>query len=196
MKIKDLSIRQITLIQLSIATVLTLLYQFVLPIAFLPLDAYIQVNDIPNYGVPNQVIFTLTQWTFSLSIVWLLYRENKYLNNYLIYSMIPLLTTFFGELFMFGLFWDYIHVVPIFICFYIILKKRDMLEQRYFYYANGFNVLWSYAVYFLRLAYYSEVFLVFTINMMILVSLNFGLSFNFRKSKKKPQSIVPPHNGQ
>lgn len=197
MKIKDLSLVHITLIQVSIAAIITLLYQFVLPITFLPLDVYVITHDIPfDYGEPNQVIFTLTQWSFGLSIAWLIYRDNKYLNNYLIYSVIPLITTFFGELIMFGLFWDYIHVVPLVVGFYIILKKSDMLEQRYFYYANVLNVVWAYAVYFLKLAYYSEVFLIFTINMTILVFLNFILSYNYRKGKKNRQSIVPPHNGQ
>ena len=184
MKIKDLSLRQITLIQLSIAVVLTLLYQFVLPIAFLPLDSYIQVNNIPNYGEPNQPIFTVTQWTFSLSIAWLLYRDNKYLNNYIIYSLIPLFLTFMGELIMFGVFWDYIHVYPIVIGFYICFQKKDTLKMRYYYYPQSLNIIFSYAVYFLQLAYYNETLMNITINIVILSVLNFGLSINFRKSKK------------
>ena len=186
MKIKELSLAQITIIQLSIAIILTMLYQFILPLPFLPLDYYVQFFEVPLYvGETNQVIFTLTQWTFSLSIAWLIYRDNKYLNNYLMYSLIPLFSTFFGELFMFGIFWDYIHIVPMVVCFYIVFKKRDMLEQRYFYLIHIFNIVWTYIVYFLRLAYYGEEFLIFTINLLILVALNFGFSFNYRKSKKE-----------
>lgn len=197
MKIKDLSLVQITLIQVSIAVIITLLYQFVLPITFLPLDVYVITHDVPfDYGEPNQVIFTITQWSFGLSIAWLIYRDNKYVNNFLIYSVIPLILTFMGELMMFGLWWDYIHVTPLIIGFIILFKKNNTLEQRYYYYIGIIHVLWMYSVYFLRLAYYSEKFWIFTINVIIAYSLNLGLSFNYRKSKKKNQSIVPPHNGQ
>ena len=68
MKFKDLGLKYITTIQISIATIISLLFQFLIPYSWQPLDAY-RYGAVPHgFEGTNLVFFTLSQWFFSLSI--------------------------------------------------------------------------------------------------------------------------------
>ncbi|MFX1313656.1 MAG: hypothetical protein ACFFHD_13760, partial [Promethearchaeota archaeon] len=83
LKLNNLSLRSITLIQVAIATIISLLFQFLIPYWWQPLDTF--QHGIKQHGDvgANIVIFTISQWYFSLSIAWLIYHDNPYLNNFL-----------------------------------------------------------------------------------------------------------------
>ncbi|MHA1658844.1 MAG: hypothetical protein ACTSUT_06950 [Promethearchaeota archaeon] len=185
MKFKDLSLKYITTIQISIATIISLLFQFLIPYSWQPLDAY-RYGAVPH-GTEgtNLVFFTLSQWFFSLSIAWLLYRDNPYINNYLIYNVISLSLIIIYE-FSVLLFYDYIHIFPVIVGIFIMCKKRETLSRKFIPYIMVLIIIWHYFDYFFKLAYYQKITLIeFTINLAIIIGLNLGFSLILIKKENQ-----------
>ncbi len=185
MKLKELSLRTITIVQLIVALILCLIFQFFVPLWWQPLDYYTHGGQI-NHGDPgaNVTIFTISLWFFALSVVWFMYRDNKYLNNFLVYSIIPLGMIVGYEFFGIFLYYDYVHVLPVMVSIYLIWKKRDTLDQKYLPYYAVFLTVWLYIVYFLRLAYYTGPLSEFIFNWAANLGLSIALSFAFRKKSE------------
>jgi len=177
-KLGNLNVRYITIIQLAVALIISLLFQFVIPLSWQPLDAYESGYDV-KHGDPgtNLVFFTISLWYFSLSIVWFLRRDNKYINHFILYSIFPLSLIIVLEFSVLGLYYDYIHILPLIIAFYITWKKRDTLIPHYIIYYTIFLAVWLFTVYFLRLAYYGAPLLTFILNWGINTLLNIGYTF-------------------
>lgn len=184
LKLNKLSLKSITIIQVAIATVISLLFQFLIPYWWQPLDTFQHgVKQHGDEGV-NVVIFTISQWYFSLSIAWLIYHDNPYVNNFLIYSIVPLGIIVAYEFFIF-LFWDYIHLIPVILDIYLIWKKKETLKQKFAPFVIILNTIWLFSVYFLELAYYRELLSVFIRNYLVYLFLWIGLSFLFRNKKNE-----------
>ncbi|MBD3339350.1 MAG: hypothetical protein GF353_09585 [Candidatus Lokiarchaeota archaeon] len=180
---KNLHIITITLIQLAIATSISILFQFVFPMTWQPLDVAMYGPEITHEDSnTNMVIATISQWYFSLSIAWLIYRENPYINNFLIYSIVSLTMIVFIEFFVYQLFWDFIHLTPLVVDVYLLAKKRDTLFQKWLpFYLVGCS-FWYFAVYLLDLAYFGAPLLVFFFNWSVITSLCVLISFGFPDS--------------
>jgi len=189
-KFSELELRTITLIQVTIAIVISLLFQFLIPFSWQPLDTFLY--GARNHGAPgaNIVIFTISQWYFSLSLAWLLFHDNPYINNFLIYSIVPLGIIFVYEFFFLSLYYDFIHVVPFILDIYLIWKKRETLSQKLATYIIPLNITWLVLVYFLDLAYYSEELIIFLRNLLIYSVLWILLSFLFKTKKKEEYNII------
>ena len=181
--LSNLNIISITSIQLTCAIVISLIFQFLIPFSWQPLDTY--QYGASQHGDPgtNLVIFTISQWYFSFSIVWFFYRKNPFLNNFLIYSIVPLGIIVVYEFSVLFLYYDYIHILPLFVDVYMIWKQRKTLLKRFAPYIIPLNILWLVSVYFFKLAYYNEELLIFIRNVIIYVVLWTALAFTF-KSKK------------
>ncbi|MFX1379578.1 MAG: hypothetical protein ACFFA4_10850 [Promethearchaeota archaeon] len=173
---KKLDLPVITVLQISIATFISLLFQFLIPFSWQPLDTFLY--GIRQHGDPdtNLVIFTISQWYFSLSLAWFIYRDNPYINNFLIYSIIPLGIIIFYEFFFLFLYYDYIHIVPVIVDIYLIWKKREIFSQKYALPIIMVNISWLFSVYFLNLAYYNEDIIIYIRNVAIYALLWFFLS--------------------
>ncbi|MFX0042734.1 MAG: hypothetical protein ACFE8L_07470 [Candidatus Hodarchaeota archaeon] len=183
MKVCGLSLLTITIIQVAIATIISLVFQFLIPYWWQPLDTFQHgVRQHGDEGV-NIVIFTISQWYFSLSIAWLIYHDNPYINNFLIYSIVPLGIIVAYEFFYIFLFWDYIHLIPVILDIYLIWKKKKTLKQKFAPFIIPLNTIWLFSVYFLNLAYYREDFLIFMRNYLVYLILWIGLSFLFWNKK-------------
>lgn len=182
-KFFKLKLYEITIIQIIIAIVISLTFQFIIPFSWQPLDTFLY--GVKNHGDPgaNIIIFTISQWYFSLSIAWLFYRENPYINNFLIYSIVPLGMIVVYEFSVLFLYYDYIHITPLIIDAYLIWKYRHTLLKRFAAYLITLNSIWLLSVYFFNLAYYNEELLIFIRNVIIYVVLWTALAFLF-KSKK------------
>jgi hypothetical protein len=188
-KLNNLSMKRITIIQLTIATLISILFQFIIPFWWQPLHFYNSGTTIQHgdEGI-NIVFFTISQWYFSLSIAWFLRRDNKYINNFLAFSIVPLASVVIPEFFVYGLYYDYIHILPIIIAIYITWKKRETLEEK-FVIPNFIIVsLWLYIDYFFKLAYFQGPFSTFVINWAIISILNFCYSVLIRMLKRKVDS--------
>lgn len=181
-RISEYSLRTITIIQIIIATVITLLFQFVFPLNWQPFDRALHGPNV-QHGDPGTsvVISTLSQWFFSFAIAWLIYRDNPYINNFLIYSLVPLINVVVMDLFLL-LFWDYIHFIPLAIDFYILFKKRETLFQKWFPYYLVFFSSWYCVVYFLRLTYLDMPLNLFIANWIAMGLIGFGISCIFEDS--------------
>ena len=180
----ELSLRAISFIQITVATIISLIFQFLIPYSWQPLDTLLygakQHGDIGA----NIVIFTISQWYFSLSIAWLIYRDNPYINNFLIYSIVPLGIIAIYEFFVLFLFYDYIHITPVIVDIYLIWKRRETLSQKYALIIITVNISWLLSVYFLKSAYYNEELLIYIRHVLIYLVLWTILSFLFRSKKE------------
>ncbi len=189
-KFSELKLRTITLIQVTIAIVISMIFQFLIPFSWQPLDTFLYGVRLHGDPGTNLVIFTISQWYFSFSLAWLIYRDNLYINNFLIYSIVPLGIIFVYEFFFLFLYYDYIHVVPFILDIYLILKKKKTFSQKLGIYIIALNICWLILVYFLKLAYYNEDSLVFLRNILIYSVLWILLSFLFRAEKMDENNLI------
>ncbi|MFX0058495.1 MAG: hypothetical protein ACFE85_11155 [Candidatus Hodarchaeota archaeon] len=183
-KLDECSLRTLTLIQIAIATLVSLIFQFIIPLNWQPLDVYTLGPDV-RHGDPgaNVVLFALSQWYFSISIAWLFYRNNKHLNNFLVYALVPTSTIIFTEFFQIYLYYDYIHLLPFFVSFYIIIKKRKNLFPKYVIYYLLITAPWAFIDYFFKLAYYDSSFPEFLFNGIMFLIFTIILSLIIKPSK-------------
>ena len=178
------NLKTITIIQLSIATVISLIFQFLLPFSWQPLDRFLHGIKLNGDPGTNLVIFPISQWYFSLSLSWLIYRDNPFVNNFLFYSIVPLGMIVFYEFFALFLFYDYIHITPLVIDLYLIWKKRDTLYWKYLLCVIVVNTAWLFSVYFMKSAYYREDFFIFLRNYVIFLISWIILLFLFKKMER------------
>jgi hypothetical protein len=184
MKLKNLSLKEITLIQILIAVFISLLFQFLIPYSWQPLHLFTYgINTKHGDPETNLVIFTVSQWYFSGSVAWFFYRENKYLNNFLFYSVAPLSTIVIPEFIVYFLFIDYIHLLPFFVGIYIFWKKRETVEVKQFFPNFIIASSWLFIVYFLKLAYFQAKLIDFFFNWLVIAFFSF-LSFFFIRFAK------------
>ncbi len=130
MKLNELDTRQKIFLQLGVALIVALMLQFIIPQSWQPFNAIVG-NVFGTVGGAYFPIVTLNTWFFGLAIAWFSYRENRYLNSLLMYSLIPLAIILFVEFFFYHLFWDFIHLLPFIVDIYVIWKKRSTLRQRF-----------------------------------------------------------------
>ncbi|MHA1623578.1 MAG: hypothetical protein ACTSYF_03860 [Promethearchaeota archaeon] len=156
-KLSELSLKSITFIQIIVALIISLIFQFIIPLAWQPLNAF-EWGNLIQHGDEgtNIIIFTVSQWYFSFSISWHLRRDNKYINNFLVYSIPGLSSIVFIEFFLYGLYYDYIHLITYVTALYILAKKRESLIPNYVIPNFIFVSIWLFSVYFLRLAYFNS----------------------------------------
>jgi len=180
-----LNLSTISAIQLAATTIISLLFQFLIPFSWQPLDTF--QYGAKKHGDPgsNLVFFTISQWYFSLSIVWLFYRENTYINNFLIYSIVPLGMIAVYEFVVLFLYYDYIHITPLIIDIYLIWKKRKTFFRNFAPLIITINISWLLLVYFFKLAYYNEDFIIFIRNVIVYLVLWIALSFLFNPKKRE-----------
>lgn len=184
-KLLNLNLRTLTVIQLTIAIAISLFFQFLIPFSWQPLDTF--QYGAKQHGDPgaNIIIFTISQWYFSLSIAWLFYRKNPYINNFLIYSIVPLGMIVAYEFVVLFLYYDYIHFTPFIIDIYLIWKRRETLFRKFAPVIISLNITWLFLVYFFKLAYYNEDIVIFIRNVIVYLVLWTSLSFLFKSKKKE-----------
>ena len=185
-KFSEFDLKTITLIQLTIALVVSLLFQFVIPMNWQPLYFFGTNPNVQHFDEgANIVIFTVSQWYFSLSIAWFVKRDNPYINNFLIYSLIGLILTIVTEIALYGLFYDYYHLIPFGVSVYIFWKKRDTLYPKFVIHNSIFITFWLLIVYFLRLAYYQSPVVEYLIRLVIIVLLGYVLAYVIKYLKER-----------
>jgi len=175
-KLGQLSLKSITLIQIIVAVIISLLFQFIIPLAWQPLDAF-EAGKLIHHGDQgtNIIIFTVSQWYFSFSVSWHLKRDNKYINNFLVYSIPGLSSIIFIEFFIYGLYYDYIHLLTLVTAIYIIIKKKDTLIPIQAIPNFMLVTFWLFSVYFLRLAYFNASFTDYFLRWVVTSIANFGI---------------------
>lgn len=175
-KLGQLNLKSITLIQIIVAVVISLIFQFIIPLAWQPLDAF-EAGELIHHGDEgtNIIIFTVSQWYFSFSVSWHLRRDNKYINNFLVYSIPGLSSIVFIEFFIYGLYYDYIHLLTLVTTIYIIIKKRNSLIPKQAIPNFILVTIWLFSVYFLRLAYYNSPLIDYILRWLMTSIANFGI---------------------
>lgn len=88
------------------------------------------------------VICSLSMWFFSFGLAYLYYRENDILTNYLICALIPLLLIV-GLEFSRLMFWDFLHIPPIFVIFHIIWKYRSTIRLKKVAILSAILIIWA-----------------------------------------------------
>lgn len=184
--LSELNLKSITMIQLIVAFAVSLLFQFVIPMNWQLLYYFSEGPNVHHFeeGM-NIVIFTISQWYFSLSIAWFLKRDNPYINNVLIYSIVGLFLTIIGEIISFGLFYDYYHLIPFFVSVYIFWKKRDTIKPIYVIHNSIAIIIWLLLVYIFGLAYYQVAFTEYLIRLIIVILLGYALAYVIKYLKDR-----------
>jgi hypothetical protein len=184
--LSELNLKSITIIQIIVAFAVSLLFQFVIPMNWQLLYFFSEGPSIHHFEKgANIVIFTISQWYFSLSIAWFLRRDNPYINNVLIYSLVGLILTIIGEIISYGLFYDYYHLIPFFVSVYIFWKKRDTIKPKFVIHNSIVIIIWLLLVYILGLAYYQGPFTEYLIRLIIVISLGYVLAYIIKYLKDK-----------
>lgn len=185
-KLNEFNLNTITSIQLVIAVTVSLLFQFVIPMNWQLLYFFGTGPNVQHFDEgANIVIFTVSQWYFSLSIAWFIKRDNPYINNFLIYSLIGLVLTIVTEIASYGLFYDYYHLLPFGVAIYIFWKKRDTINPKYVIHNSIFLTIWLLLVYFLRLAYFQAPVGEYLIRLVIIVLLGYVLAYIIKYLKER-----------
>lgn len=185
-RLSELNLKSITIIQVLFALIISLLFQFVIPMNWQPLYLFGTGPNVQHFDEgANIVIFTISQWYFSLSIAWFIKRDNPYINNVLIYSLIGLAITIITEIVSFGLFYDYYHLIPFSVSIYIFWKKRDTLYPKYVIHNSIVITIWLLLVYFLRLAYFQASLIDYLIRLVIIVSFGYVLAYIIKYLKER-----------
>ncbi|MHA1271693.1 MAG: hypothetical protein ACTSPY_18015 [Candidatus Helarchaeota archaeon] len=133
----------------------------------------------------NNAIFTISIWMFSLSISWLFFKNNPYINNLIILALIPSGILIIVEFVYLGLFFDYIHILPLIIGIIILLKKHDTLKLKKMLLNSGILIGWICLDYFLGLAYSNIPIFLFTLGFIIFIYITIGISFIYAKFNQK-----------
>lgn len=179
-KFKDFSLKSITIIQLIITLAISLIFLFFIPDSWNPLIIHMG-DEAHNYVLE---IFTLSQWFFSISIAWLIYRDNPIINNFLVWVILPFSVIFYMEFFLMYLFYDYFHLTPFIIVIYIFIKKKDTLKQGLIIFFTIFLTIWFSLVYYSGLAYQGYPLIFANLIIFIYPIGLIFLSFFFKNNKK------------
>jgi hypothetical protein len=167
------------------AIILSFVYQLVIPLSWFPLDSL--TRPTVRHGDPgsNIIIFTISQWYFSFSVVWFFKRDSKFINNFLIYSIPALYPILILEVFGFGLIYDYIHILPLVVAFIIFFTQLDTIKPKFVILNLLISSVWLYFAYFLRLAYYDDSIGFFTFKLLIICIVDLTIAFIVSKLQKK-----------
>lgn len=167
-----------------------MLFQFLIPFWWQPLDTFLYgLKQHGDLGT-NIVIFTISQWYFSLSVAWFIYHDNQYLNSFLVYSIVPLGIIIIYEFFFLFLYYDYIHITPVIIDIYLIWNKRETLLQKFAPFIIFLNITWLISVYFLKLAYYNEDLVIYLRNILIYLVLWILLAYLLGLKKDNEKNVT------
>lgn len=183
-----MSMKYKILLQILIAIGIAVTLQFVIPLSWQPFYTIVGPVFGTNTGV-GWIIFWLDTWFFSFAIAWLIYRENPYLNNFMMYSLIPLVIILAVEFIFYQLFWDYIHILP-FIVDILILRKRDTLRKNLIVIFALIMTGLIFLEYYLGIAFSALPELLLLIVLPIYFGAVAGSSFFMVKSKSKKRGII------
>lgn len=98
------------------------------------------------------------------------------------------------EFFILFLFYDYIYKILEIVDIYLIWRKKEPLFQKSALYIIPLNLLWSFLVYLLRVAYYNEDLLIYFINILTYSVLLVELSFIFKFKAKNEKNSYNSQN--
>jgi hypothetical protein len=171
--------------QIVAAIVISFVYQLVIPLSWFPLDSF--TRPTVKHGDPgtNIIIFTISQWYFSFSLVWFFKRDNKIINNFLLYSIPALYPMFILEVFGFRLIYDYIHILPLVVGFAIFFTQIDTIKPKFVILNILLSAVLLYFAYFLRLAYYDDSIGFFTFKLLLICIVDLTIAFTVSKLQKK-----------
>ncbi|MHA1649780.1 MAG: hypothetical protein ACTSYB_06280 [Candidatus Helarchaeota archaeon] len=164
------------LIQVIIVIGVTLIVQFLIPWSWLPFNAI--VGDVFGSGMVTSLpIASMSTWIFAFSIAWFIFRDNSYINSFLVCAVFPLSVIVGIEFSFYRLVWDYIHVLPLIIGIYIIWKKRDTLIRRYILLFSGILVGIILLEYYIGVAYSAIPLLLLALLLPIFVLVTIQIEF-------------------
>jgi hypothetical protein len=118
-------------------------------------------------------------------IVWFFKRYNKFINNFLIYSIPPLYSMLILEFFGFRLFYDYIHIIPLIVAFTIFFTQLKNITPKFVVLNILISSIWLYLAYFFRVAYYDDSIGFFTFKLSLICIVDLIIAFIVWKLQKK-----------
>ena len=167
------------------AIIISIVFQFLIPLSWQPLDSYLKPTI--QHGDPgtNVIILTISQWYFSFSIMWFFKRSNKFINNFLIYSIPPLFSILMLEFYVFKIYYDYIHLLPLIVAFLIFFTQIETIKPKLVIWNILLLSIWLFTTFSLRLAYYNDPLSFFAFKLTIICIVDITIAIIIRQLQKK-----------
>jgi hypothetical protein len=164
---------------------MSIVFQFLIPLSWQPLDSYLKPTI--QHGDPgtNVIILTISQWYFSFSIMWFFKRSNKFINNFLIYSIPPLFSILMLEFYVFKIYYDYIHLLPLIVAFLIFFTQIETIKPKLVIWNILLLSIWLFTTFSLRLAYYNDPLSFFAFKLTIICIVDITIAIIIRQLQKK-----------
>ena len=89
------------------------------------------------------------------------------------------------EFFGFGLYYDYIHILPLIVAFLIFFTQLESLKPKFVIINIIISCIWIYLAYFWRLAYYDDSVGFLTFKLVIICVVDLTIAFIIRQLQKK-----------
>ena len=166
-------------IQIVVAVTLTILIQFFV----YPLIIETVLSMPGTQTAQNQLYMTsISAWFLAFSLTFVIYPDNEIINSYLFCSLVPLSIIVFRE-FLELFFYDILHILPIIVVVYTMLKKRETINWKYVAIASPIITAWYATVRILGLNYpYYELYTLLGVVYLIIwpvlnVLIAYGLSY-------------------
>jgi len=175
----------IEILQIIGAIIMSIVFQFLIPLSWQPLDSYLKPTI--QHGDPgtNVIILTISQWYFSFSIMWFFKRSNKFINNFLIYSIPPLFSILMLEFYVFKIYYDYIHLLPLIVAFLIFFTQIETIKPKLVIWNILLLSIWLFTTFSLRLAYYNDPLSFFAFKLTIICIVDITIAIIIRQLQKK-----------
>jgi len=167
------------------AIIISIVFQFLIPLSWQPLDSYLKPTI--QHGDPgtNVIILTVSQWYFSFSVMWFFKRSNKFINNFLIYSIPALFSIFMLEFYVFKIYYDYIHLLPLIVAFLIFFTQIESIKPKFVIWNILLLSIWLFITFSLRLAYYNDPLSFFAFKLAIICIIDITIAIIIRQLQKK-----------
>ena len=174
-------------LQIMGAIVISMIFQFLIPLSWQPLDSYLKPTI--KHGDPgtNIIILTISQWYFSFSVMWFFKRSNKFINNFLIYSIPPLFSIFILEFYAFRIYYDYIHLLPLIVAFLIFFTQLESIKPKFVIWNIILLSVWLFTTFSLRLAYYNDPLSFFAFKLGVICLVDIIIAITIRLMQKRHQ---------
>ena len=104
-------------------------------------------------GIQGLLVTSLSCWFFIGSVVLWIDSHNKVLLNLLIHAFVPINVIVALNLFVWGAYLDFVHLIPADVTWFIVVRRARLLDLRLALSLSPLPLVWAATVYFTGLNY-------------------------------------------
>lgn len=104
-------------------------------------------------GIQGLLVTSLSCWFFVGSMVLWIDSHNRILINLLIHALVPINVIVALNLFVWGAYWDFVHLIPAVVTWFIVARRAEVLDLKLALSMSPLLLVWAAVVYFTGLNY-------------------------------------------